>query len=175
MVIGDDKAIAELYHFNLLVDFSDQHADDFRKASMRFNHVALFQLFYSLNAGSSCCTTVSMNASTVPVVVSSHVVDLAGMSLGVKLCNRWSWRWELDENGIDFAFIFSEELPSVSLKPWVLEVRAHLNDMSDSQGRQVMFAPFTPPLLFFQCLSDLAFAISVRFHVSDQRIKVFAF
>jgi hypothetical protein len=87
MVIGDDKAIAELYHFNFLVDFSDQYAEDFRKAGMRLNHVALFQLFDRLNAGSSCCKTISMNASTTPVVVPSHVVDLTDLSFGVELCN----------------------------------------------------------------------------------------
>lgn len=42
MVIGDDKAIAEFDHLNFLVDFSDQHAENFRKAGMRLNHVALF-------------------------------------------------------------------------------------------------------------------------------------
>ncbi len=149
MIVGDNKSIAELDHFNFLVDLSSQHADDFRKASMRLNHIAFLQFFDRLDACKSCCKTVSMNATPTPVVVSSHVVDLTGMSLSIELCNRWSWRWELDENCIDFAFIFSEKLPSVSLKPWIFEVGAHLNDMSDSQGRKIMLTPFAPPLLFF--------------------------
>ena len=109
-----------------------------------------------------------MNASAASVVVTSHVVDLTNIALGIELLDGWCWWWKLDENGIDFVLILSEKFTCVALKSWVLEVGTHFNDMCNSQGREVMSSPLLPPFLIFQSFSNLTFVISIGLHVPNQ-------
>lgn len=109
-----------------------------------------------------------MNATTITIVVASHVIDLMDITLSVVFLNGWGWRWEFNENCVDFALVLSEQIAGISLESGVFEISTHFNDMCYSQSWKIMLTPLSPPILIFKGLSDLAFIIGFGFHVSDE-------
>ncbi len=134
---------------------------------MSLYYVIFFQLLYFLCSLSRNRQAVSMNATAILIVVIGHVVYLTNVALSVVFLNGRSWWWQLNENCIDFALIFSEGLTSVTLKSWVLEVCTHFNDVCNSQCGKVMLSPFVPPFKILQSFTDLPFAVNLGFDISD--------
>lgn len=116
-----------------------------------------------------------MDASTVSVVISSHVVYLTDISLRIVLFDCRGWWWQLNENCINFTFVWSEKINSISLKSWIFEIGTHFNQMGNSQCRKIMFTPFVPPICILQGFSDLSLVIIFWLHISYQWFQIFTF
>lgn len=130
MIVCYYETIFETSNFYLLVHFGLNDSFDFHRTLCTHDDIPFdnFLDFFCVIIGKKNIT-FSINTSTTIIVIAWHIVDLFHIAFCIIFLNGRNWRSQTDENSIQLGLQKSEQLTTIKLKSWVLEIRAQLNFM----------------------------------------------